>query len=166
MPNIFPPSKISHFRWHHLTANGCNSCDSTIKSLTFFFRLKNKIPLMKPLTLSKTFTYLLNFLSTSSNLATYLALYKEDQATHKREGGSIPLSSSIFWKFIHLAAHISKLLHATPLYTIHLSHTLIFWNLIILLPKNTSTSHSLFLIQNLPSWKTHDITQKTFQQQL
>ena len=37
---------------------------------------------MKPLTLSKTFPYLLNFSSTNSNLVTYLALYKEDQATH------------------------------------------------------------------------------------
>ena len=37
---------------------------------------------MKPLTLSKTFPYLLNFPSTNSNLVTYLVLYKEDQATH------------------------------------------------------------------------------------
>ena len=39
---------------------------------------------MKSLTLSKTFSYLLNFPSTNSDLVTYLALYKEDQATHQR----------------------------------------------------------------------------------
>ena len=37
---------------------------------------------MKSLTLLKTFPYLLNFPLTNFNLVTYLALYKEDQATH------------------------------------------------------------------------------------
>ena len=37
---------------------------------------------MKPLTLSKTFPYLLNFPSINSNLVTYLTLYKKDQAIH------------------------------------------------------------------------------------
>ena len=39
MPNIFPPSKRSHFRWHHLTTN---SCDSTIKSLTLLLLAKKQ----------------------------------------------------------------------------------------------------------------------------
>ena len=39
MSNIFPPSKRSHFRWHHLTAN---TCDSTIKSLTFLLLAKKQ----------------------------------------------------------------------------------------------------------------------------
>ena len=84
MPNIFPAKYFPYkqkilFRWHHLIAN---NCDSTIKSLTFYFWLKNKIPPMKLLTLSKTFPYLLNFALASFDLVTYLALYKEDQATH------------------------------------------------------------------------------------
>ena len=91
MPNFFPPSKRFHLDdiiWQLIAVtNSCNSCDNTTKSLTFFFWLKNKIPLMKPLILSKIFLYLLNFSSTSSNLVTCLALYKEDQATH--QGGSL-----------------------------------------------------------------------------
>ena len=77
-----------------------------LKAQTFFFWIKNKNSLMKPLTLSKTFLYLLNFPSTNSNLVTYLALYKEDQTTHNsphRYTLSIPLSSSIFWNFIHFS---------------------------------------------------------------
>ena len=70
-----------------------------LKSLTFFFWLKNKIPLMRLLTLLKIFPYLLNFPSTSSNLVTCLALYKEDQATHH-----LALSHPLFWNFIHLVA--------------------------------------------------------------
>ena len=97
IPNIFPPSKRFHSNGTisqlAVRTNSCNSCDSTIKSLTFFFWLKNKIPLMKPLTLSNIFPYLLNFHSTSSNLVTCLALYKEDHTTH--QGRSL-LSSPIF----------------------------------------------------------------------
>ena len=44
MPNIFPSSKRSHFKWHHLTANSCNSCDSTIKSLTLLLLAKKQNP--------------------------------------------------------------------------------------------------------------------------
>ena len=44
MPNIFPPSKRSHFKWHHLTVNSCNSCDSTIKSLTLLLLAKKQNP--------------------------------------------------------------------------------------------------------------------------
>ena len=45
---------------------------------------------MKPLTLSKSFPYLLNFPSTNSNLVTYLALYTKLHT--KRGTPSIPLS--------------------------------------------------------------------------
>ena len=44
MPNIFPPSKRSHFKWHHLTVNSCNSCDNTIKSLTLLLLAKKQNP--------------------------------------------------------------------------------------------------------------------------
>ena len=60
----------------------CTATIAVLKSQTFFFQLNTKNSLMKSLTLSKTFLYLLNFPSTNSNLVTYLALFKEDQATH------------------------------------------------------------------------------------
>ena len=65
---------------------------------------------MKPLTLSKIFPYLLNFPSTSSNLVTYLTIYKVDQATHQE--GSL-LSSPIFWNFtlLHISLNSSILFH-------------------------------------------------------
>ena len=80
-----------------------------------------------------------------------------------------PQCSKIGFTLLHMFQNSSILLHllyknisyyiaplhhtsyTTPLHTIHLSHTSILWNFIILLPKNTFSSHSLFLIQNLPS---------------
>ena len=59
-----------------------NSCNSSIKVLEFLLLAKTKNQLRKSLILSKTFPYLLNFPLTNSNLVMYLALYKEDQATH------------------------------------------------------------------------------------
>ena len=44
MQNIFPPSKRSHFRWHHLIGNSCNSCDNIIKSLTLLLLAKKQNP--------------------------------------------------------------------------------------------------------------------------
>ena len=84
---------------------------------------------------------------------------------------SISLSSSIFWNFILLAAHISKLLHTSPFslqrylfldntITLHLSHhtiihypsfhTSLYWNFIIFVAQNTSLSHSLFFHTKSP----------------
>ena len=75
------------FRLHHPTATTVElttltTTPAALKARTFFFGLKNKNPLMKPLTLSKSFPYLLNFPSINSNLVTCLTLYKEEKATH------------------------------------------------------------------------------------
>ena len=87
----------------------CIAVVAALKSQTFFFWLKNKNLLMKPLTLSKTFPYLLNFPSTNSNLVTYLTLYKEDQATHYPS-----LSHPLILKFHSFCCHISKHFHTSP----------------------------------------------------
>ena len=87
----------------------CTIAAATLKSQTFFFWVKTKNPLMKSLTLSKTFPYLLIFLSTNSNLVTYLALYKEDQATHYPS-----LSHPLILKFHSFCCHISKHFHTSP----------------------------------------------------
>ena len=58
-----------------------STATAVLKFQTFFFWLKTKNLLMKSLTLSKNFPYLLNFPLTNSNLITNLALYKENQAT-------------------------------------------------------------------------------------
>ena len=127
---------------------------------------------MKPLILSKIFPYLLNFLSTSSNLVTCLALYKEDQATHQ---GRIPSLIPNILK-LHFAAYISKLLHTSlsPLQKyLFLEHTITYYpslphfNILKLhhfvAQKHISISFfishakSPFLESNI----THDITQKT-----
>ena len=68
---------------------------------------------MKPLTLSKTFPYLLNFLSTNYNLITYLTLYKEDTKPHINTHYS-SLSHPLILKLHHFAAHISKHFHTSP----------------------------------------------------
>ena len=86
MLNIFLQQKMS-FRFHHPAATtieltALTATPAALKAKLLFFWLKNKNPLMKPLTLSKTFPYLLNFPSTNSNLVTCLTVYKEDKATH------------------------------------------------------------------------------------
>ena len=76
------------FRWYHPATTAVELtalivAPIALKAQTFFFLAKKKKnSLMKPLTLSKTFPYLLNFPSTNYNPVTCLALYKEDQATH------------------------------------------------------------------------------------
>ena len=64
---------------------------------------------MKPLILLKIFPYLLDFPSTSSNLVTCFALYKDDQATYQ---GDPSLSLNILK--LRFAAYISKLFHTSP----------------------------------------------------
>ena len=54
---------------------------AALKSQNFLFQLKIINQLRKSFTLPKTFPYLLIIHSTKSHLVTYLALYKEDQAT-------------------------------------------------------------------------------------
>ena len=99
----------------------------------------------------------------------------------------IPLSSPIIWNSLHFVAislkisisffiSLTKSLYISNNITHILQHTiihytlsiflssLIFRNFIILLPKDTSPSHSLFHIQNPPFLEsniTHGITQKT-----
>ena len=135
---------------------------------------------MKPLTLSNIFPYLLNFPSTSSNLIIYLALYKEDQATH--QGGS-PFIPNILK--LHLAAYISKFFHTSPsplqkylfldsTITSHLLHhtitrypSLPHFNILKLhlFATQKHISISFFISHTKPPFLerniTHDITQKT-----
>ena len=111
------------FRWHHpavsavtattaieLTAmtDSYNNSSNSIKGSKFLLLAKKKKQqqqqqpqqqqlLRKSLVLPKTFPYLLIFPSTNSNLITYLALYKGDQATHNSPHHytlSIPFSLS------------------------------------------------------------------------
>ena len=58
MPSIFPSSKRSHFRWHHLIAN---SCDSTIKSLTLLLLAKKQNPTNATIYLIKDFSLFARF---------------------------------------------------------------------------------------------------------
>ena len=58
MPNIFPSSKRSHFRWHHLIAN---SCDSTIKSLTLLLLAKKQNPTNETTYFAKDFSLVTKF---------------------------------------------------------------------------------------------------------
>ena len=121
---------------------------------------------MKPLTLSKIFPYLLNFPSTSSNLVTCLALYKEDQATH--QGDPSPLSSPIFWNFtlLHIFLNSSLQKYLFLKHTITHYPSLPHFNILKLhhfaaqkhIPILFFISHtkSLFLENNI----TNDITQK------
>ena len=130
---------------------------------------------MKPLTLSKTFPYLMNFPSTSSNLVTCLVLYKEDQATHQRVSFSlIPLSAPNTLK-LHFAAYISKLFHTSPFPLqkyLFLEHTITHYPSLILkilklhhFATQKQISISFFISHTkspfLESNITHDITQKT-----
>ena len=108
------------FRWHHpavsaVTAttaieptamtDSYNNSSNSIKGSKFLLLAKKKKKqqqqqqqlLRKSLVLPKTFPYLLIFPSTNSNLITYLALYKGDQATHNSPHHytlSIPFSLS------------------------------------------------------------------------
>ena len=95
-----------------------------LKSQNLFFWLKTKNPQNKLLILLKIFLYLLIFPSTNLNLVTCLALYKEDQANT-------------------LPRHLTHI-------TMHLSHTLLFWNFNMLLPY-THFHTSPSLLQNLSS---------------
>ena len=109
------------------------SYNSKLKFQTFFFGLKAKDPLKKPLTLPKIFPYFLIFPSTNSSLVTYLALYKEDQVMHITHYYP-SLSHSLILRLHHFAAH-----------------------------KYISISFSISLTKSLSleSNITHDITQKT-----
>ena len=80
------------------------SYNSKLKFQTFFFGLKAKDPLKKPLTLPKIFPYFLIFPSTNSSLVTYLALYKEDQVMHITHYYP-SLSHSLILRLHHFAAH-------------------------------------------------------------
>ena len=61
MPNIFPSSKRSHFKWHHLTTNSCNNCDSTIKSLTLLLLAKKQNPTNEITYFAKDFSLVTKF---------------------------------------------------------------------------------------------------------
>ena len=109
--------------------DSCNSSSSSLKFSDFFFWLKTKNQLKKSLILLKTFPYLLAIPSTKSHLVTYLALYKEEQATT-------------------LPRHTNT--------TTHLSHTLLFWNIIILLSISLNISFSISLTKSLLFRKQHN----------
>ena len=84
------------------------SYNNSLKVSNFFFWLKTKNQLKKSLILLKIFPYLLTIPSTKSHLVTYLALYKEDQATHKNTHTHhhYPfLSHSLILKLHHFAIH-------------------------------------------------------------
>ena len=103
---------------------------AVLKFQTFFFWLKAKNLLMKSLTLSNTFPYLLNFSSTNSNLITNLAIYKENQATLTHLL-SISLSHSLVLKFHYFASHK----HISISFSISLTKSLFL--------DNTITTHLL-----------------------
>ena len=92
--------------WHHPAVL------AIFKSQNFFFWLKNK----RSLALLKFFLYLL-FFPSNKFWSSYIAwLYIKRTKLHTK---GPPLSdpsfwSLRFWNLIHLAAHISKLLHTSP----------------------------------------------------
>ena len=95
------------FGWYHLVVttviDSYYSYNISFKSLTFFFWLKNKIPLMKPLTLFKTFPYLLIFPSTKF-WSSYIAwLYIKRTKLHTKGQTDPSLSHPIILK-LHFAA--------------------------------------------------------------
>ena len=132
---------------------------------------------MKPLTLSKTFPYLLNFLLTNSNLVKYLALYKEDQATH--QSGIQPFlilnNSETSFTLLHISLNISisfffsltKSLYLDNTYYTHYQSSLPHFNILklyhfaaqkhIFISFFISHTKSSFLESNI----THGIIQKT-----
>ena len=88
-------------------------CSNSLKVSNLLLLAKNKNPLMKPLTLSKNFPYLLNFPLINYNLVTYLALYKEDTKPHINTL-FIPLSppySKTSFTLLLISLNISILLH-------------------------------------------------------
>ena len=91
-------SNVSYCSSYCCRTDSCNSNSSSIKGSEFLLLAKTKKnQLSKSLVLPKTFPYLLIFPSTNSNLITYLALYKGDQATHNSPHHytlSIPFSLS------------------------------------------------------------------------
>ena len=80
-----------------------SSSSSTIKSLAFFFWLKNKIPLMKPLTLSRTFPYLLIFPSTKF-WSSYIAWLYINRTKLHTKGQTDPSLTHLIILKLHFAA--------------------------------------------------------------
>ena len=90
---------------------------AALKSQNFLFQLKIINQLRKSFTLPKTFPYLLIIPSTKSHLVTYLALYKEDQATISQHtyytNNTTHLSHTHYFEISSCCCymHISILLH-------------------------------------------------------
>ena len=101
---------------YYCTADSCNSSSSSIKVSEFLLLAKTKKPIKEITCFAKNLSLFVDFPFTNSNLVTYLALYKEDQATHNSPH-HYPLSSlshSLVLKLHHLAAHIFKHFHTPP----------------------------------------------------
>ena len=94
MPNIFLQARChlaDIIQLWHLWLTVVTTITSALKSLTFFFRQKNKILLMKPLTLSRTFPYLLIFPSTKlwSSYITWLYIKRTKLRTKGQTNPSL-----------------------------------------------------------------------------
>ena len=85
---------------------------SALRSLAFFFRLKKKISLMKPLTLSRTFPYLLIFPWTKFWFSYIAWLYIKRTKLHTKRLIHLSLIPKILK--LHFVAYISKLFYTSP----------------------------------------------------
>ena len=112
--------------WLTTMTDSYSSSSNNVKSQNFLFQLKIKTQLRKSFTFPKNFSYLLIIPSNKSHLVTYLALYKEDQAitTQDTHGPTTHLSHTLlFWNIIHFAA-----IYTFPYFSISLTKFLFLDN--------------------------------------